>query len=273
MRALNEAAKEEQRNTGALRGIIESSNHRIMERMAEALDPHELDAALDDDVPKFNNPNGLCFHAGRFHAFFQHLEGEGSSAWDWAMAWGHASSSDLALWRREPVALRPTTRGRGAAALAAGAAGAGAAAAAAAAAFPPLLAASAATSAAASATASAAASAAAPSSAGGPEDAPSSKAAAAQPPSVGERSVRRGEGVRGSHASPASKGAPATCAGTTKTRHKRKKKKKKNRRKKCRPLPLLTAAATTATATTATTRCARTPRRRPCPCSQTWASR
>ena len=24
-----------------------------MERMAEALDPHELDAALDDDVPKF----------------------------------------------------------------------------------------------------------------------------------------------------------------------------------------------------------------------------
>jgi hypothetical protein len=31
----------------------EASSHRIIERMAEALDPHELDAALDDDVPKF----------------------------------------------------------------------------------------------------------------------------------------------------------------------------------------------------------------------------
>lgn len=56
-----------------------------------------------------NDPNGLCFHRGRFHAFFQHLEKEGSSDWDWAMAWGHASTRDLALWRREPVALRPTT--------------------------------------------------------------------------------------------------------------------------------------------------------------------
>ena len=78
-----------------------------------------------------NDPNGLCFHAGRFHAFYQHLEKEGSADWDWAMAWGHASSADLAFWRREPVALRPTTRTareRGAAAVAAGA-GAGEAAA------------------------------------------------------------------------------------------------------------------------------------------------
>jgi len=56
-----------------------------------------------------NDPNGLCLHAGRHHAFFQHLEEEGAADWGWAMAWGHASSADLALWRRELVALRPTT--------------------------------------------------------------------------------------------------------------------------------------------------------------------
>ena len=80
--------------------------------------------STDPDRPTFhvmprcswiNDPNGLCFYRGRFHAFYQHLEKEGSSDWDWAMAWGHASTTDLAFWRRELVALRPTTEAASAA--------------------------------------------------------------------------------------------------------------------------------------------------------------
>lgn len=38
-------------------------------------------------------------------SFYQHVVG--SSQWDWACSWAHASSADLAHWRHEPVALVP----------------------------------------------------------------------------------------------------------------------------------------------------------------------
>ena len=51
-----------------------------------------------------NDPNGLVYHDGRWHLFFQHNpHGD-----HWAdMSWGHAVSTDLVTWDERPVAIRP----------------------------------------------------------------------------------------------------------------------------------------------------------------------
>lgn len=49
-----------------------------------------------------NDPNGLVFADGRWHAYFQYNP-EGN---DWGnMSWGHASSADLRTWDEHPVAI------------------------------------------------------------------------------------------------------------------------------------------------------------------------
>ncbi len=35
----------------------------------------------------------------------------GTSEWDWACCWGHASTKDLVHWKHEPIALEPSTEG------------------------------------------------------------------------------------------------------------------------------------------------------------------
>lgn len=52
-----------------------------------------------------NDPNGLVFHGGRFHLYFQYNPtgiGHGS------ISWGHASSADLIEWAEHDVAIRFT---------------------------------------------------------------------------------------------------------------------------------------------------------------------
>jgi len=52
-----------------------------------------------------NDPNGVGFHAGRYHLFYQF----NPAAPRWGdIQWGHASSADLLTWRDEPVALVPS---------------------------------------------------------------------------------------------------------------------------------------------------------------------
>jgi len=50
-----------------------------------------------------NDPNGLVFHQGRYHLFFQHNP-EGLDHGN--ISWGHASSVDLLRWDQHAVAIR-----------------------------------------------------------------------------------------------------------------------------------------------------------------------
>lgn len=55
-----------------------------------------------------NDPNGLCFFKGQWHAFFQYYHSREADS----MQWGHAVSRDLAHWQRLPTAIGPDEHGQ-----------------------------------------------------------------------------------------------------------------------------------------------------------------
>ena len=55
-----------------------------------------------------NDPNGMIFHDGRYHLFYQYHPD--SMIWG-PMHWGHATSRDLLTWEHHEIALRPDEHG------------------------------------------------------------------------------------------------------------------------------------------------------------------
>ena len=53
-----------------------------------------------------NDPNGLVYFDGWYHAFYQHAPGHEQPRHE-PMAWGHARTKDFLTWEELPVALLP----------------------------------------------------------------------------------------------------------------------------------------------------------------------
>ena len=69
-------------------------------------EPHRPQFHFTQKVGWNNDPNGMVFHGGTWHFFFQH----NPVALPWGnMTWGHAVSKDLLHWEQQPNKLFPKT--------------------------------------------------------------------------------------------------------------------------------------------------------------------
>ena len=71
-------------------------------------EPHRPQLHFTPERAWMNDPNGLVFHGGKYHLFYQH--NPDSNVWG-PMHWGHATSTDLVQWDHQPIALAPDERG------------------------------------------------------------------------------------------------------------------------------------------------------------------
>ncbi|MER6091639.1 glycoside hydrolase family 32 protein [Streptomyces bluensis] len=75
---------------------------------SSSVDPHLPAVHLRPPRNWINDPNGLVFHEGHFHVFFQYNPNGPQHD---NVHWGHVRSPDLITWEHLPVALAPTPGG------------------------------------------------------------------------------------------------------------------------------------------------------------------
>ncbi len=71
-------------------------------------DKHRPYFHFTPDSMWMNDPNGMVFHKGVYHLFYQYYPD--STVWG-PMHWGHATSNDMVSWEHQPIALYPDELG------------------------------------------------------------------------------------------------------------------------------------------------------------------
>lgn len=84
------------------------ANQTVVQKAHNLKCHHRLGFHIAAPAGWINDPNGLCFHNGLYHAFYQHHPY--SSDWG-PMHWGHVTSTDMVRWQHQPIALAPGAEG------------------------------------------------------------------------------------------------------------------------------------------------------------------
>ena len=99
--------------------MVLACKNQVKKKNKEITDEIEIVAVTEESMyrPNFhftpkvgwmNDPNGMFYYNGYYHLFFQHYPD--GNKWG-PMHWGHAISTDMVVWKEQPIALYPDDLG------------------------------------------------------------------------------------------------------------------------------------------------------------------